>query len=319
MATIDVFNGDADGICALLQLRLANPQESILVTGVKRDINLLRKVVAGEGDRVNVLDISMDKNKRDVARLLDAGAELFYVDHHLAGEIPAHPHLKAIIDTDSGVCTSLLVDQYLKGRFRSWALTAAFGDNLVKVAETIGQQSGLPSEQLQQLHLLGTCLNYNGYGETVADLHVAPDSLFCSLLAYPNPVDFISDPDSCYQRLYDGYRDDLAKAEVVKADYVTDRVAVFILPDAPWARRVSGVFGNALANAHPQRAHAIVTVRTQGGYQVSVRAPANNKSGADVLCNQFPSGGGRRGAAGINQLPVDQYAEFVAAFEAQYQ
>ena len=42
----DVFNGDADGICALLQLRLAEPREAQLVTGVKRDINLLSRVEA---------------------------------------------------------------------------------------------------------------------------------------------------------------------------------------------------------------------------------------------------------------------------------
>ncbi len=37
----DIFNGDADGICALLQLRKAEPRDAQLVTGVKRDINLL--------------------------------------------------------------------------------------------------------------------------------------------------------------------------------------------------------------------------------------------------------------------------------------
>jgi len=44
MKVYDVFNGDADGICALIQLRLANPSESTLVTGVKRDIALARQV-----------------------------------------------------------------------------------------------------------------------------------------------------------------------------------------------------------------------------------------------------------------------------------
>ncbi|MDQ6977782.1 MAG: acetyltransferase, partial [Ghiorsea sp.] len=41
MKVIDVFNGDADGLCALHQLRLAVPVNSTLMTGVKRDINLL--------------------------------------------------------------------------------------------------------------------------------------------------------------------------------------------------------------------------------------------------------------------------------------
>ena len=36
----DVFNGDADGICALLQLRLERPLATQLITGVKRDIQL---------------------------------------------------------------------------------------------------------------------------------------------------------------------------------------------------------------------------------------------------------------------------------------
>ena len=45
----DVFNGDADGLCALHQLRLANPALAELVTGVKRDIKLLDRVKAGAG------------------------------------------------------------------------------------------------------------------------------------------------------------------------------------------------------------------------------------------------------------------------------
>ena len=41
MAYFDVFNGDADGICALLQLRQHTPRIATLITGVKRDIGLL--------------------------------------------------------------------------------------------------------------------------------------------------------------------------------------------------------------------------------------------------------------------------------------
>lgn len=59
MAHYDVFNGDADGLCALQQLRLANPKSSQRVTGPKRDIALLERVNAKAGDSVTVLDISM--------------------------------------------------------------------------------------------------------------------------------------------------------------------------------------------------------------------------------------------------------------------
>ena len=47
----DVFNGDADGICALLQLRLEMPLVSTRITGIKRDIALLGRVPADPGVR----------------------------------------------------------------------------------------------------------------------------------------------------------------------------------------------------------------------------------------------------------------------------
>lgn len=98
MTNIDVFNGDADGICALIQYRLANPTNSTLITGVKRDIKLLDKVTAYDTDKVTVFDISMEKNNDSLQRLLSNGASVFYVDHHMPGEIPSHPNLKTIID-----------------------------------------------------------------------------------------------------------------------------------------------------------------------------------------------------------------------------
>jgi hypothetical protein len=62
MTCHDVFNGDADGLCALHQLRLAAPRACNLVTGPKRDIRPLERVDAREGDSVTVLDISLDVN-----------------------------------------------------------------------------------------------------------------------------------------------------------------------------------------------------------------------------------------------------------------
>ena len=58
MLYIDVFNGDADGVCALHQLRLHNPQESRLVTGVKRDTLLLKRIISARDSVLTVLDIS---------------------------------------------------------------------------------------------------------------------------------------------------------------------------------------------------------------------------------------------------------------------
>ena len=101
MADFDVFNGDADGLCALHQLRLLEPREATLVTGPKRDIALLQRVSlesppsagpapppsagqapppsAGErapdrasemtSARITVLDISLDRNRQPLLAL----------------------------------------------------------------------------------------------------------------------------------------------------------------------------------------------------------------------------------------------------------
>jgi single-stranded DNA-specific DHH superfamily exonuclease len=94
--------------------------------------------------------------------------------------------------------------------------------------------------------------------------------------------------------------------------------AVYILPDAAWARRVSGVYANDLATAQPQRAHALLTRSPKGHYVVSVRAPLLNKTGADELCKLFETGGGRKAAAGINVLPEARVPDFIAAFFKAY-
>ncbi|WP_306306038.1 DHHA1 domain-containing protein [Methylomonas koyamae] len=103
----------------------------------------------------------------------------------------------------------------------------------------------------------------------------------------------------------------------VQAYFATDSVAVFVLPDQKWARRVSGVWGNELANRYPDRAHAVLNRNRNGGFQVSVRAPLNNKAGADELCRQF-SGGGRKAAAGIDNLRAEYIDNFISAFQAKY-
>ena len=95
MTNYDVFNGDADGICSLQQLRLHSPKESILITGLKREIDLLSQIKADANDDVTVLDISMDKNRDALDTLLEVGASVFYADHHYAGDIPEHDNLSA--------------------------------------------------------------------------------------------------------------------------------------------------------------------------------------------------------------------------------
>lgn len=318
MAYIDVFNGDADGICALTQLRNAERVESTLVTGVKRDIELVDKIEVAAGDKVTVLDVSMDKNRKGVARVLAAGAEVFYVDHHYAGEIPDSPRLHAIINEAPDVCTSLLVNGHLQGRFARWAVVGAFGDNLKNSALAVAKTLSLGAAEVELLENLGTYINYNGYGENVADLHFAPVELFKLVSPYADPLDFIKDSRAQFEKLENGYRDDMASAQAVQPARATDSAAVFILPNQAWARRVSGVYSNDLTNQHPARAHAVLTEKSNGNYLVSVRAPLKNKTGADELCRRFPTGGGRAAAAGINDLPRASLDDFIDQFNSFY-
>jgi hypothetical protein len=317
MGYVDVFNGDADGICALHQLRLVEPRDARLVTGVKRDIALLKRVNAEAGDRVTVLDISLDRNRDDLVRLLDNGAAIQYFDHHFAGEIPLSGNIDACIDTSADVCTSLLVNDYLQGKHLTWAVAAAFGDNLFDSARRAATRLGLNERQLQQLEHLGVLINYNGYGLTLDDLHFAPDALYREIRPYIDPFAFIAE-SVAYGKLSEGYAEDIMQAQDLPAEIDEARIMLVLLPDAPWTRRISGVFGNELARLAPERAHALMTELPDGGYRVSVRAPLARKSGADVLCMQFPTGGGRRAAAGINVLPADRVDAFVAAFREKY-
>jgi single-stranded DNA-specific DHH superfamily exonuclease len=313
MKFIDVFNGDADGICALHQLRLANPIESTLITGVKRDINLLKKVQAEPDDSITILDISLDKNKIELEQCLKAGANVLYFDHHFAGEIPQNKNLKTHIDTDANMCTSLLVNKYLNNEYLAWAVTAAYGDNLFVAAEEAAKPLKLSKEELNKLKLLGTCINYNGYGDSLDDLIFTPEELYKKIKPYADPFDFINS-EQAYQTLVNGYREDIKNAETIQSEHSSESHALYILGNEKWARRVSGVLANQLAQETPSRAHAILTKKSGGGFVVSVRAPLNNKTGADELCRKFKTGGGRKAAAGINHLSDSDYEGFLTEF-----
>lgn len=311
MADYDVFNGDADGICALLQLRFAEPREAQLVTGVKREIDLLNRVYPAADDRITVLDISLDKNREGLDRALDVGAQVFYVDHHFAGAVPASASLKSLINEAPDVCTSVLIDHYLRGAYREWAVVGTFGDNLKHTANGLIKNLHFSAEQATLLENLGIYINYNGYGANLEELHFAPDQLYRLLSQYRSPFDFVADNSADFQKLEQGYHQDIEAVQSTVALVASDEIAAFVLPNEPWARRVSGVFSNQLANDNPERGHAVLTVKPNGNYLVSVRAPLNNKKGAAALCMQFPTGGGREAAAGINDLPADMLAKFL--------
>lgn len=316
MTAYDIFNGDADGLFALHQLRLHEARDAVLVTGVKRDVALLAEVDAKAGDRLTVLDIGLSENIDALMRALHAGAACSYFDHHFPGPIPHHPLLDAHIHCSADTCTSLIVNAHIGGGHRAWAVAAAFGDNLPQAALATAESLHLSDAQLQALAELGRLVNYNAYGDSVDELHFHPAELYARLHRYADPFQFIARED-CVARLRAGFHQDIALARAVPPLSGDARHMAIVLPDASWARRVSGVFANELAQAAPARAHAVLT-RKGGHFGVSIRAPIEQPSGADALARRFPSGGGRPGAAGINQLPEGTLPEFLGAFRAAF-
>jgi len=308
----DAFNGDADGLCSLLQLRLDQPLDSVLVTGVKRDNALLGRVAATSGDSVTVLDLSLDVNRSALMALLERGVDVDYFDHHFAGDVPGHPRLAPHIDCAPDVCTGVIVDRVLGGRHRRWAIVAAFGDNLDATARRLAASLSIGDDDVNLLRALGRALSYNAYGDREADLLVPPAALYRTLVRYADPLEFVR-ADPLLGRITATREADLERARGLAPLHRLSNGDVFVLPDAAWSRRVRGALGDELAVCAPHRAHAVLTP-ADGGYVVSVRAPVRAPNGADALCRQFPHGGGRAAAAGINFLPSAELGRFLQAF-----
>jgi len=315
----DVFNGDADGLCALHQLRLVEPRPGAeLITGVKRDINLLSRLqeLGVTGAEITVLDISLDANRAALLSLLGAN-HIRYIDHHYAGALPDSANLEAHIHPEPELCTSLIVDRLLAGRHRLWAVVGAFGDNLHDAAGRAAEPLALDATEMAGLQDLGELLNYNGYGKTTSDLYFHPAILYSAMLPFTDPRDFLA-ASPILARLRDGYQDDFALARAYRPIKESAAFMVYRFPDLPWCRRIAGVYLNERARVDRQRAQALLVDNDDGTILVSLRAPLNSRTGADTICRTFPTGGGRPAAAGINALPEEMLPKFLKALDTTY-
>ncbi|MGL6054275.1 MAG: DHH family phosphoesterase, partial [Vibrio metschnikovii] len=119
-------------------------------------------------------------------------------------------------------------------------------------------------------------------------------------------------------RLKRAYQQDMAQAQSLEAYYQSRELRVFVLPNQSASHRVSGVFGNLLANQQPSQAHLVLTEADSESYTVSLRAPLANKHGAGAICAQFVSGGGREAAGGVNRLAKSQLSQLIERVETYY-
>lgn len=315
LAAYDLFNGDADGLCALHQLRMVEPRESVLISGVKRDIALFDRLPSGRPLQVTALDISWDRNAHGICRVLNGGGQVTYFDHHSAKTQFRHPQLTCHIDTSIDVCTSILVDRYLGGALHLWAIVAAYGDNLDAVADRMARAQGCNASTRGALAQLGYLLNYNAYGESSEDLHFCPVQLYRSLHRFESPLDFMAKSHE-FRDLQEGHACDLQAVEGLRPHTSNERACVYVLPDRAWARRMCGPLANQLVARNHGRSVAVLTPRTDGDFLVNLRIGNGSASRADVFCSRYPAGGGRHLAGGIDRLPDRDLDRFIHDFFA---
>ena len=271
------YNGDADGICSMVQWGLVYGIEGHRVTGVKRDIELLERVNPNPDDEIIVMDISLARNHARAVELSTQGFDITWFDHHLAGE--PIDGITTNIDTSANVCTAVIVEKFL-GLESDWAQVALHGDGL-------SVHSSKP-----EFKELGELLNYNGYGADLSDLHFHPDELLLLCLQAKTPQNFMD--TQAFMTLKNGFESDLSNAINIES-----RNGYYLLPNEAWARRVVGVMAHRI-NESGDGPHVIAIDKGET-LQVSIRG----SEGIGELCKMF-GGGGRATAGGIDALPKSE-------------
>jgi len=317
MANYDVFNGDTDGIFAWHQLRLVHPRDATIVTGVKRDVGLVSRVNAGDGDLVTVMDVSHAKNRKDVQRLLDSGAIVEYFDHHDPSELIAHPNITYHINTEPNISTGLIVNSYVKGKNCLWSIATAFGDNHIELAINMAKSEGLDDEQINLLKQIGFVVNYNSYGQTADNLFYSPEEIAEAVKACGSDVFRFTEQSDIFSTLLENFSNDMASAGCQEPYSISENGVIYTLPNEVWTHRIMGSFSNHLVSTNKDLACAISVLNSDGTYRISVRSSINNPHGAGDLCKKF-GGGGREKAAGINNLPESELEEFKEEFEGTF-
>ncbi len=291
------------------------------VTGLKRQIVLLEHIPPLETASIHVFDISLDANREALSKLLDNPRfRISWFDHHEAGQIPTYPNLKTTIVNAKGTCTALLVHASLPGSDPRWAAIAAFGDNVPEAAEALLKPLNISDSEIAELREAGELLNYNAYGETEADVLFPPLEIAQRLSSFRDPIEFIRN-GGIIPELRAQFQEDEARAKGLAPFEQRVGAVVYRLPRKPWARRLGATLANRLSLQNPECAVTVLHPLNDGAYQVSIRAPRQRNQEippASGLALEFPTGGGRVLAAGINHLPEARLSEFISKFFERY-
>lgn len=317
---IFIFNGDADGIISQHITGLSGILPDRRITGLKREIQLLDRVADAENLDLYVFDINLDTNRPDLLRLLEIpSTRVHWYDHHEPKEIPDHPRLKTRIQNVRGTCTALLAHAAYPGADPRWAAMAAFGDNIPEAALALLHPLSLDAAETEALREAGELLNYNAYGEAPGDVLYAPLEVAERMAAFRDPIVFLRESGLIEPLRRQLHEDEHKMGGLSPVDSLPG-AALYTLPGEAWARRLGSTFANRAALADPGRAIAVLHPLQDGSFQVSLRAPRGRKDAApaSALADEYPSGGGRALAAGINRLPAEQVDAFTRRFFDTY-
>ena len=312
-----VFNGDADGIIGQHILGLETAPPSLRVTGWKRDIELLAKVPPMPSGHIFALDISLRRNLGALPPLLAQGnLRVTWYDHHDPGDPPAHPNLELHINQAPETCTSVIVNALHGLRHPLWAAMAAYGDNLPATASALASSGGASAHEAALLRRVGVLINYNAYGERPGDPLFDPADLAARIAPLREAYDLCWDA-SIVVPLAAQFERDRELFQGLRPLAESPSASAFLVPDQAFARRYGATWANERVIEEPGRGLAVIHAREDGTYLVSIRAPRQwnggkgaAQPGASDLAKEFPTGGGRKLAAGIDRLPADQLDRF---------
>ncbi len=307
---IFVFNGDADGLCAQHIVNLESGAPRLRVTGLKREIELIARLPADAAGHVHALDISLKRNLAAVTALLARGnVRVTWYDHHEPGDPPAHPALELHVNQAPETCTAAIVNAVYGHRQPLWAAMAAFGDNLPETAVALATAAGASAHEAQLLRRAGTLLNYNAYGEVPGDQLFPAADLALRMEPFASALDFCWE-GSVFGPLATQYEADQEGFQSLSPMLDSPGALAYSVPDAPFARRYAATWANELALERPDQALAVLHGLAEGGYRVSIRSPRRSGKPASGLAGEF-GGGGRKLAAGIDALPVNELERFL--------
>ncbi len=299
----DICAGDADALCAVLQWRLHEPKVAQMVSGPLCVTDSLGNFPVFPGDELLVCNVPIQVSRTPVTQTPARHATVQYLDCRGPASLLWHLQAKGTIPTSAKVCSSLLVNHLLQGKFRGWALVGAYGSAVQFDSEAQALAPGCSAGERKRLQQLGEAISYNAGVLHPRYVYMEPAHLYAQLARYDDPLDFLQ-AEPVAAELDGVFQSDLQKALAWKPYWKDAHATVYVLPDEGWAYRVARQLKSRLAVLNPGRAIAVLSPAGSGSVRVAVQ------SGLDVRATVAPK------KWLIEKLPLNEVDNFVGAFSA---